>query len=173
MRVVWMFLLLVASFPTEAAEQVIGTSEAQACYEGATFNPQTASDAACDQAIKRGRLSQPELAATYSNRGIILAHHGKLDQAIADQNTAISLDPKSARAHINRANDYYRIKRHADAIADYDVAISLPGGDLAPAYYNRAQAHRALGHKDAANQDLRQAATLQPDIYGHALREIE
>src|SRR5262245_8574375 len=173
MRSVWISLLLVASAQTEAAVSIIGTSDAQACYEGATFNPQTANDTFCDDAIKRGRLSQTLLAATYSNRGIILANHGELDKAIADQNMAISLDPSSARAHINRANDYYRAKRHAEAIADYDVAISLPGGELAPAYYNRAQAHKALGHKDAANRDLQQAATLEPVKYKHALDEIE
>jgi tetratricopeptide (TPR) repeat protein len=173
MRLVWFSLLLVASVQTEAAVSVIGTSDAQACYEGATFYPQTANEASCNEAIKRGRLSATVLAATYSNRGIIFANHGELDKAIADQNMAISLDPNSARAHINRANDFYRAKRHADAIADYDVAISLPGGELAPAYYNRAQAHKALGHKDAANHDLQQAAMLEPITYKHALEEIE
>lgn len=173
MRSMWLSMLLVASVQTEAAVSVIGTSDAEACYEGATFNPQSANDDSCNEAIKHGRLSQPVLAATYSNRGIILANHGELDKAIADQNMAISLDPKSARAHINRANDYYRAKRHAEAIADYDVAISLPGGELAPAYYNRAQAHKALGHKDLANRDLKQAAALEPVTYKHALDELE
>ena len=173
MRSVWVSMLLVASMQTEAAVSVIGTSDALACYNCATFNPKTADDSPCSEAIKHGRLSQPILAATYSNRGIILANHGELDKAIADQDMAIALDPQSARAHINRANDYLRAKRHADAIADYDVAISLPGGELAPAYYNRAQAHKALGHRDAANRDLQQAAMLEPVTYRHALDELE
>jgi tetratricopeptide (TPR) repeat protein len=90
---------------------VIGTSDAQACYEAATFNPTIADDASCNAAIKRGKLSRPQLAATYSNRGIILANHGELDKAIEDQNAAIALDPDSARAHVN-AQCHYRWQPH-------------------------------------------------------------
>ncbi len=122
-----------------AAEQVFGTSDAQACYEAATFNPKNADEASCNIAIKRGKLSRLQLAATYSNRGIILANHGELDKAIADQNAAIALDPDSARAHVNRGNVYYRANRHNEAVADYNQAITLSTGALAPAYFNRAQ----------------------------------
>ncbi len=41
-----------------AAEQVIGTSDAQACYEAATFNPKNADEASCNIAIKHGKLSR-------------------------------------------------------------------------------------------------------------------
>ena len=71
--------------PAHAAEQVFGTSDAQACYEAATYSPKIADEAACDAASKRGKLSRVQLAATYSNRGIILANHGDLEKAIEDQ----------------------------------------------------------------------------------------
>jgi tetratricopeptide (TPR) repeat protein len=148
-----------------AAEQVFGTSDAQACYEAATYSPKSSSEAPCDAAIKRGKLSRPQLAATYSNRGIILANHGELDKAIADQNTALSLDPDSARAHVNRGNVYFRYNRHNEAVADYNQAITLSNGELAPAYFNRAKSHLALGETDAAAKDFQQAATLAPETY--------
>ena len=148
-----------------AAEQVIGTSDAQACYEAATFNPKNADEASCNIAIKRGKLSRPQLAATYSNRGIIFANHGELDKAFADQNAAIALDPDSARAHVNRGNVYYRTNRHNEAVADYNQAITLSNGALAPAYFNRAKSHLALGENDAAVKDFQQAATLAPETY--------
>lgn len=155
----------MAAVEAHAAEQVFGTSDAQACYEAATYSPKSSSEAPCDEAIKRGKLSRPQLAATYSNRGIILANHGELDKAIEDQNTAIALNPDSARAHVNRGNVYYRYNRHNEAVADYNQAITLSHGQLAPAYFNRAQSHLALGETDAADKDFQQAATLAPEAY--------
>jgi tetratricopeptide (TPR) repeat protein len=155
----------VTALSAHAAEQVFGTSDAQACYEAATYSPKISSETSCDDAIKRGKLSRPQLAATYSNRGIILANHGQLDKAIEDQNIAIALDPDSARAHVNRGNVYYRYNRHNEAVADYNQAITLSHGELAPAYFNRAKSHLALGETDAAAQDFQQAATLAPDRY--------
>ena len=49
------------------------------------------------------------------------------------------LDPDSASAHVNRGNVYYRAKRHDEAVADYNQAITLSDGAFAPAYFNRAQ----------------------------------
>jgi len=158
-------VVCAAIAPAHAAEQVFGTSDAQGCYEAATYSPKIADEAACDAAIKRGKLSRVQLAATYSNRGIILANHGELDKAIEDQNTAIALDPDSARAHVNRGNVYYRYNRHNEAVAEYNQAITLSHGELAPAYFNRAKSHLALGETDAANRDFQQAATLAPEIY--------
>ena len=166
MRSILISFVLVASLQARAAETVFGgNSEAAACYHAATVHPQTADVETCTAAIKDGNLSQQDLAATYSNRGIILANTGQLDKAIADQTTAVELDPNSARAHNNRANAYYRAQRHKEALEEYNEAISLSGGKLAPAYYNRAQAHQALGEQDEARQDLQQAAALAPETY--------
>ncbi len=165
LSVVVVLVAVLVSARLHAAESVIGTSEAQACYEAATFRPKESTDAPCDAAIKRGRLSRPQLAATYSNRGIILANHGDLDKAIEDQNTAIALDPDSARAHVNRGNVYYRTNHHNEAVADYNQAITLSNGQLAPAYFNRGKSHLALGETDAAAKDFQQAATLEPENY--------
>jgi tetratricopeptide (TPR) repeat protein len=168
-------IVLVASVPAIAAETVIlgSNRNAMACYQAATVHPESADASSCTSAIKDGGLSQTDLAATYSNRGIILANTGKIDEAIQDQTTAVQLDPKSARAHNNRANAYYRAKRHQEALTEYNQAIQLSGGKLAPAYYNRAQAHNALGQKDAARQDLQQAATLAPEKYKQALDGLD
>ncbi len=168
-------IVLVASVQAHAAETVIlgSNRDAMACYQAATVQPQSADESRCTSAIKGGSLSQSDLAATYSNRGIILANNGKIEEAIQDQTTAVQLDPLSARAHNNRANAYYRAKRHQEALGEYDQAIQLSGGKLAPAYYNRAQTYNALGQKDAAKQDLQQAATLAPETYKHALDSLE
>jgi tetratricopeptide (TPR) repeat protein len=171
MRSILISFLLVASVQALAAETILfgSSSDAMTCYQAATAHPQSADVDSCTSAIREGNLSPSDLAATYSNRGIILANNGQIDKAIQDQTTAVQLDPLSARAHNNRANAYYRAKRHKEALEEYDQAISLSGGKLAPAYYNRAQLRKALGDKDNARKDMQQAAALAPDAYQQAL----
>lgn len=169
--------LLVMSFCSSSlvyagAATIFGSSDAEACYRTATFGPRQVDTDACTAAIKAGELTRVDLAATYSNRGIILASNGQLERAIADHTTAIELDPRSVRAYINRANSLFRARRYVEALADYDRAIDLSSGGFALAYYNRSFVHRALDQKDAARKDLEQAATLAPEVtaYREALR---
>lgn len=160
MRPSLLVLALLIPMHARAAETVFGPTDALNCYRSASVQPNLFDIDACTAAIENGQLTQSELAATYSNRGILLARNGQLTKAIEDQNTAIQLNPRSASAHINRANVYYRAARHAEALADYDEAIALSSGSFAPAYYNRALVHKALGENDAARQDLQQATKL-------------
>jgi len=175
MRSAVISFLLVASAPAFSAETFLlgKNTDAVACYQAATTFPASADTDRCTAAIKNGNLSTSDLAATYSNRGIILANTGQIDKAIEDQETAVRLDPLSARAHNNRANAYYRAKRHQDALVEYSQAIELSGGKLAPAYYNRAQLHKMLGHNEDARKDMQQAATIAPDTYQQALDGLD
>jgi tetratricopeptide (TPR) repeat protein len=157
-----MFALTGAS--AYAAETVFGSTSAQACYNQATFGPQLNDVAVCDDAIKTGDLTRLDLAATYSNRGIILSSSGQLDRALADHDLAVQLDPTSVRAHVNRANTLFKAHRYAEALADYDRAIELSAGAFAVAFYNRSFVHLALAQKDAARKDLEQAAALAPNV---------
>ena len=170
-------LFLLIAFATSplchaGAQTIFGSSSAEACYQMAVMDPRLTDVGPCDDAIKTGDLTRIDLAATYSNRGIILANSGQLDRAIADHNLAVQLDPQSVRAYINRANTLFRARRYAEALADYDQAIDLSSGAFAVAYYNRSFVHLALAHKDQARKDLEQAAALAPSVqvYQDALR---
>jgi len=171
MRLLLLLFTFIVSIEGQTAETLFGSSDAMACYQAATISPGLSDDESCDDAIAAGNLTQGELAATYSNRGIIRAGHGRLDKAIEDQNASIRLIPQSAQAHVNRANAYSRAKRHQEALTDYDRAIALSSGALAPAYYNRSLTYKALGNTEAARRDLQQAATLAPEAYKWALDE--
>lgn len=175
MRAAFVFCIALAAVSAKAAESVFGTTDAVACYEAATYQSHASDIAICSAAIKVGKLSQPQLAATYSNRGIILARDGQFDKAIEDQNKALKIDATLARAYINRANAYYRAGRHEEALADYDQAVALSQAIFAPAYYNRAIVHRKLGHQEAALHDLQQATTLDPQNanYQAALDDLQ
>ena len=50
---------------------------------------------------------------------------GELDKAILDYTSAISFDPKSARAYAGRGDAYYRKGLYGLAIGDYDRAIEI------------------------------------------------
>ena len=50
---------------------------------------------------------------------------GKLDEAIADYDKAIRLDPDDARTYYNRGNANISLGRYNLAISDYDEAIQL------------------------------------------------
>jgi len=175
MRTLFLFCVALAAANANAAESMFGTTDAMACYEAATFQSHASDAALCSSAIKAGKLSRPQLAATYSNRGIILARANQLDKAIDDQNMALEIDASLARVYINRANAYYRAGRHEEALADYDKAVALSQANFAPAYYNRAIVHRKLGHQEAALHDLQQATTLEPQnaIYQAALVDLQ
>lgn len=151
----------VAPVVALAAQTVLGTSAAQRCFESATFSLDTQAVRECTAAIKEGSLTRSDLAATYSNRGILWASRGRLDLALADQNEAIALDPDSPRAYVNRGNIHYREKRFREARADYDRAIAL-AGDFSQAFFNRALANKAAGDLAAARSDLEQAIALAP-----------
>jgi tetratricopeptide (TPR) repeat protein len=173
MRTLFLSVALVTSpFCYAGAQTIFGSSTAESCYQVAVMDSRLTDVGPCDDAIKTGDLTRVDLAATYSNRGIILANSGELDRAIADHNVAVQLDPESPRAYINRANTLFRAHRYADALADYDRAIELSAGAFAVAYYNRSFVHLALAHKDQARKDLEHAAALAPDVqvYQDALK---
>jgi tetratricopeptide (TPR) repeat protein len=87
------------------------------------------------------------------------------DQAIADYNQAISLNPKFAGAYTNRGNAYGIKGEYDRAIADYTQAIALDPKS-AYAYIVRGSAYYFKGQKNQAIQDLEKALSLDPNDQG-------
>jgi hypothetical protein len=93
----------------------------QACDSG---SGQTAI-AACDRAIASGKYTGRSLSILHNDRGYLRMMEGRLDEALADLNEAIRIDPYSAYAHWNRAEIYRHKKEPTSARADYERALSL------------------------------------------------
>ena len=75
-------------------------------------------------------------ATAYYNRGNVYGEQGNFDQAIADYDRAIELDPSLGTAYNNRGKFYSDQGNFDQAIADYDRAIELdPNHTMA--YNNR------------------------------------
>ena len=66
----------------------------------------------CTDAIRHDKLSKRDLAATHTNRGIILAAGGNLLQALEDHNQAAQLKADLSKIYINRGTVFHRLKEY-------------------------------------------------------------
>ncbi len=155
---------LPLSSPVRAAETVLlNESFAFNCYRAAVRGDVDLGVEACSQAIEYQALGTEDLAATYSNRGLLLSRGGELKDALKDHEKAISIAPELGSLYVNRSNTYVRAKRMNDAMADLEQAISIADESLAAAYYNRALLFQRLGDGQAARADAERAAELSPE----------
>ncbi len=87
----------------------------------------------------------------------------QLEQALADCNAALKLNPNTAAYLDSRGLVYLRQGQYAKAIADYDDALrSQPKN--ASSLYGRGVARLHQGQSAQGNADLAAAAALQPQI---------
>lgn len=156
-------LALLASQSQAAASTTIGKSDALRCYEESRLALSISSISYCDRAIEKGNLTRRDLAATYSNRGIIYAGNGDFSRALKDHNMALNLTPTLAEAYINRGNVYFHTKAYKRALEDYDRAISLNTTPIATAWYNKALSLLRLKRNTEARRALENALKLAPD----------
>ena len=104
--------------------------------------------------------SVQERVRTHLDHGWACLDKGKYDDAIADFDKAIALDPNDAAAYGNRGNAYYSKGEVDRAIADYTKVIALNPND-AKAYYNRGNAYDDKGEVDRAIADCPSSDNLE------------
>lgn len=80
----------------------------------------------------------------YNNRGLMYFHLGQLEEAIANYNRALELNPNLAAAYNNRANCYVNQGEMIDALMDYDQALDLNPSHIR-ALINQGITFRHLG----------------------------
>ena len=115
----------------------------------------------CTEIIQQGRMNAHGLATIYFNRGLARQANGDLDQAIADFDRAITLNPKHAFAYNNRGNSYLAKGDLDRALADHELAVTLLPTHPLP-YYSRGSSRRKRGDKEQAIADFRMALSLHP-----------
>jgi tetratricopeptide (TPR) repeat protein len=117
----------------------------------------------CNEALTLSRGG--DIAKCLTNRSIVLAYGGNLEEAIKDCTKAIKIDPKSVLARIFRGY-YYAIKRQFDhAHADLDLTRSLPCPPRETAYLLCARAELELleGDLESALSFANQALDIKPN----------
>jgi tetratricopeptide (TPR) repeat protein len=165
------YLLLAAgaaaalAAPAFAGITVLGNTDARLCFEAAesTSLPGTGELRRCDDALTRDTLTGYETVATHVNRGILRLRRGQVDDAIADFDRAIALDPEQPESYINKGAALIRRNNPAEAVNLFTVALERNTRRPAVAHYGRAVAQEELGNVAAAYRDFRRASELDPN----------
>ncbi len=108
------------------------------------------------------RISKPEYAQVYNNRGNVKFRKGELDGALADFAKAIALYPQYPGAYNNRGNAKDRKGDLNGALADFDKAIEL-NDRYADAFNNRGIVKSDKGDLNGALADFDKAIELKQD----------
>jgi tetratricopeptide (TPR) repeat protein len=146
-----------------AVTMIGGDSLAEDCSQAA-FHGKTdvASLDVCNMALRDGMLDSRDEAGTYVNRGVIHMGRQDYDDARADFDHAISIEPKMGEGWVNRGAVEVGLKRYQDGVTDISKGLDLGISEPAKAYYNRALAYEGLDNEKLAYFDYQQALTLEP-----------
>jgi tetratricopeptide (TPR) repeat protein len=149
--------------PAVAASSTIGSTAAVRCHQESLFPLSDQGIRYCNDAISRGELNRHDLAATYTNRGIIYSKNGKFKRALKDHNRAVQINPNLPQIYINRGNVFYHIHEYEDAITEFDKAIATGGGPVSVTFHNKALALIKLHRISEAKEALKMALEANPD----------
>ena len=97
------------------------------------------------------------------NRAQVYAALGRSQEALAEFDYVIGLDPSYPEHRFDRANLLLKLDRYDEAVAGYQDAMRLtpPFPEL---YFNRGTALVAAGDPDGAIRDFRYVLDLEPDF---------
>lgn len=101
-------------------------------------------------------------AQGYTTRGLTLAKSGKSEEALAEFDRALTLDPYNAQALYGRGLIYQADKRHEQAIADFTAANGLTPQRVEP-LLARATSYLAIDKAKEAASDLDEAVQADPN----------
>lgn len=158
-------LLAGCAAPAAASVMVLGSSDARMCFEAADSPvlPQVEDLRRCDAALTAGDLSNYDMVATHVNRGILRLRRGRIDEAVADFDRAVALDPNQPEAYLNKGAARIRQENPSEAAQLFTVALAHNTHRPAIAHYGRAVAYEALGNIREAYADYRAASELAPN----------
>jgi tetratricopeptide (TPR) repeat protein len=101
-------------------------------------------------------------AQGYTTRGQVLAKSGKTEEALAEFDRALALDPYNAQALYGRGLIYQSEKQHQQAIEDFTAANGLTPQRPEP-LLARATSYLALDKAKEAAADLDEAVQAEPN----------
>lgn len=98
----------------------------------------------------------------YYNLGVYYSDQGRVDEAIEQFNTAITINPRNAQAYNNLGIAYTKKMMLDEAIAEYKRALVLDPRH-AKAYYNLGIAYFKQSKYDLAITEFKNAIAVNPD----------
>jgi len=129
------------------------------------------------QQAKRGRISATTpLFMMYGERATAQAYRGDYRSSLADLDQALELQPAEPHYLDARGRAHYHLDHYQAAVDDFTCALPLlprSGDWRTGVLMYRAVAHRELGERDSALQDLRIAAQVcEDDTLRQTIEEV-
>ena len=159
-------LLAVCAGSQEAsARGRVGQDDIASCADSPKAE---AAVAACTRLYEDGGLDARNKAIALGNRAAAYKLMGRYDEAIADTNAAIGLDPRNPQYLCQRADLRANKQMYAEAITDYTAALEkVP--DYVWAFRGRGQAYLGQGNAKLALDDLNAALRQKPGDFNLTL----
>lgn len=118
----------------------------------------------CNRAIADGAVLKKELAASYSNRGVLHMAMQNYSQAYKDYDRALKIDAELAEAYINRGNLWFAVEQFDRAISDYGSALEYGTDKKSITFLNRGLAFEYKGDLDSAKSNYQASLQEDPDF---------
>jgi len=151
-----------AAEQSKAATFVIG-GFAGACYQAAKAgrsNPDSID--LCTWALSREPLNAHDRAGTLVNRGAMYLNNRDLDQAHADFDKAMAIEPGLGEAHVGEGVWLINQERFAEAESQIDIGLAGGIEEQEKAYYFRGLARWGQDDFKGAYLDFQKALELKP-----------
>ena len=117
---------------------------------------------ACDEALSNGALDRRDMASTYVNRGILEMSREKYDVAEKNFDSALTLLPKLAEAHVDMGSTLINMKKYDEGVKETELGLQLGSKEPQRGWYNLGIAYERLGNIQKAYESYRQASVLDP-----------
>jgi tetratricopeptide (TPR) repeat protein len=125
----------------------------------------------CTEALDYRRIERTAQLQLLVNRGVTYLRRSDYQQALADFDGVIALNPRHAEAHVNRGAALLQMREYGQAIAAFTEALGLDVAEPYKAYFNRGAAREALGDVRGAYEDYNTALEIYPN-WGPANAEL-
>ena len=169
MRVQALFLGAALAFAATAAQaqvvMTVGAGLSYDCFVHAKtgINPREGV-ATCNAALDHDALTRKDRAGTFDNRGVILDLLGRTEEAAADFNKSIALDPNLGDPYVNLGAMLIKKGQHEEALGQINKGLGLGMAYVYIGYYNRAVAEQMLGRFKEAYYDYKKALEIEPSF---------
>jgi WD40 repeat protein/tetratricopeptide (TPR) repeat protein len=145
--------------PTDLTKRLLGSALRGVSHTLASMSKYSA---AADVSLEWIRI-RPDEADAWNALCWYRAILGQLQDALANCNRAIDLNPNDAAARDSRGFTYLKLGEFGKSIADYDIALNIrPTSEYS--LYGRGLAKRGKGDVAAGEADIKAAEDRNPDI---------
>jgi len=120
-----------------------------------------------DELVSKALALDPDFGAAHHMKGTILQVTGRTEEAIAEEERALAINPSEADAVANLGVDYLYLGEFDRSIEYFDTAIRMSTHDVALLYWygGKAWAYFGLKQYDKAIDWARRAIAINPNYF--------